>query len=99
MQIIYYIFNGNIIFFGMINKIVGFEEFWNRRKTVWINLVIMFLGLMIIGWVLKGVESCEEEEFKYDQKKLRMMELKEKSAQEIKSIMGSLQEGILVVQN
>ena len=83
----------------MINKIVGFEEFWNRRKTVWINLVIMFLGLMIIGWVLKGVESCEEEEFKYDQKKLRMMELKEKSAQEIKSIMGSLQEGILVVQN
>ena len=55
-----------IIFIGMINKLIGFETMWRLRKTLWVNFLIMIIGFIVIGWVLKGVEQLEEKETKYD---------------------------------
>ena len=95
----YYILNGIFTFIGMINKLIGFDKAWEMRKTIFLNLIIMSLGFLVIGCVLNGIEQCEDKEMKYDQKKLRVMELKQMSANEIKSIVKSLNEGILVIQN
>ena len=95
----YYIANGLIIFFGMFYKIIGFEEAWKIRSKLYTLIFFTMAGFALCGYIMNGVNNCEIQELKYDQKKLRMMELKDISAKEIKSIVKSLQEGILVIQN
>ena len=96
---VYYVVNMIITFIGMINKLIGFEKAWEMKKTIIMNFVLIVIAFFFIAAVLNVVEKCEEQESKYDQKKLRIMKQKEISAKEIQSIVKSLKEGICVVQN
>ena len=66
MQNTYYVTNGMIVFIGMIDKLIGFKETWDKRKTVWVNFAVFFIGLFFIGWVLRGLERLEDKEMKHD---------------------------------
>ena len=58
-NLIFYLTNGTIILIGMLNKIIGFEEAWERRKKIYINMIMTIIGLLWLSYLFTQNQKCE----------------------------------------
>ena len=52
----YYISNVLVLFFGMIHKFVGFEKFWEMKKVILMNFILMTIAFAVIGCAFNAIE-------------------------------------------
>ena len=83
-KISFYLINGTAIVIGMLNKIVGFKEAWDRRSKLVVNLILLVLGLLWIGYLFRSFENINRQEIQYNEKKISQMEQKSIANKEIK---------------
>ena len=83
-KISFYLINGTAIVICMLNKIVGFKEAWDRRSKLVVNLILLVLGLLWIGYLFRSFENINRQEIQYNEKKISQMEQKSIANREIK---------------
>ena len=51
----YYTFNYALVFFGMIDKLIGFERAWDKKGPIAMNFIILTGSIILIYNVIKGI--------------------------------------------
>ena len=65
-KLIFYVSNIMILFFGLINKLIGWEKAWQLRGVILMNFVLMSLVMSVFICTMNSIDKCEEKELKYD---------------------------------
>ena len=55
----YYLVNGLLILIGMFNKIIGFEEAWERKSKLLLNTILILSGMIWLGYLFTLIEDVE----------------------------------------
>ena len=60
----------------MFNKIIGFEEAWERVNKLYTNTFFLVIGSIWLGFLFKRIHEYDIEEVNFFQRKIGLMEQK-----------------------
>jgi len=51
----YYTINYALVFIGMIDKLIGFDQAWKMKGVIALNFIVVALSFILIYYVVKGL--------------------------------------------
>ena len=70
---------------------------WEKRNKLYLNFGLTIISLIVACYIINGIDEIKTKEIKYQEKQVLIIKMKQNSLSEIKQIVDSLKEGILVI--